>query len=76
VVPGTTTSRVRFWVDDPAMTAPPRTTEGAAPWDFAGGTATTANAFDTSRLRPGTHTLTAVVDTSSGPKVVRGWFLR
>lgn len=76
LVPGTATSQVRFWLDDPAMTTAPRTTERVAPWDLAGGTATAANPIDVSALPPGTHTVTAAVDTSSGTKIVRGWFLR
>ena len=43
--------------------------ERSAPWDFAGGGADTANAFDTTAIDDGTHTITALVELSDGGTV-------
>lgn len=65
VPPATGISRVRFFLDDPQMTGPPRLIEKNGPWDFAG-TATNGNAkpFDVSPLSPGPHVVTAAIDLS------------
>jgi N-acetylneuraminic acid mutarotase len=62
--------RVRFWLDDTAMTGAPRRTETTAPYDFAGGSASTATAFDTATLANGTHTITAAVDLANATSAV------
>jgi hypothetical protein len=59
-------TRVRFWLDNPAMTGTPRRTESSGPYDFAGGTVATANPFRTATIADGTHTITAAVDLSTG----------
>jgi hypothetical protein len=59
-------SRVRFWLDNPQTTGTPRRTESSAPYDFAGGTATTASPFDTRTISNGSHTITAAIDLTSG----------
>jgi hypothetical protein len=69
VAPESGASRVRFWLDNPAMTGTPRQSEGNPPWDFAGGTVTTANPFDASSLSPGTHTISALIDLVGGGTV-------
>ena len=43
--------------------------ERNAPWDFAGGGSDTANAFDTTAIDDGTHTITALVELSDGGTV-------
>lgn len=58
---------VRFWVDNPAMSGTPRTTERNPPWDLAGGNSDgTARPFDTTGLADGSHTVTAAVSLSAG----------
>lgn len=69
-------SRVRFYLDDPTMVRSPRKTEGGAPWDFAGtGGDGSANAFDTTSIPDGLHTITASYDTpADGTKVLSATF--
>ncbi len=59
-------ARVRFWLDNPAMSGSPSRTENSAPYDFNGGTVTVASAFDTRALPDGSHSITAAVDLSGG----------
>lgn len=63
-------TEVAFHLDDPSRSRPANRIERAAPWDLAGGTATTAAAVDTTTLSAGTHTLTAAV-TRSGAVTVQ-----
>jgi hypothetical protein len=64
---GTTgVSRVRFYLDDPAMSRSPRQVENNPPYDFAGGSSSVADPFDTGTIADGTHTVTAAVDLSVG----------
>ena len=58
----TAITQVRFFLDDPSMSGVPRRTDTADPWDFAGGTAAAATAFDVRTLAPGAHTITAAVE--------------
>ena len=55
---------VRFYLDTPT-TGTPRRTEGAAPWDFNGGSITTANAF-VNNLTAGTHIIRALLTRANG----------
>ncbi len=64
--PDTGVVRVRFYLDDPGRTGAPFSTEGVAPYDMKGGTATTAVPFDTSTLAEGEHTVAAAIDKSAG----------
>jgi hypothetical protein len=64
--PGTGVFRVRFYLDDPNMTGTPRQVENNAPHDFAGGTVSTANPFNTATVSDGSHTITAAVELSGG----------
>src|SRR5215207_6562135 len=67
--------RVRFYLDDSTMSGTPRKLEGNAPFDFAGGTVSTANPFDTTSVPDGSHTITAaVVLTTGGTDVVHAAF--
>jgi poly(hydroxyalkanoate) depolymerase family esterase len=67
VSPATGVTRVRFWLDNPQMTATPRQTEGAGPWDFAGTAANgNGNPFNTTTIANGSHTITAAIDKSAG----------
>jgi acid phosphatase type 7 len=66
---------VRFYLDDPNMTGTPRKVESNAPYDFAGGTVSTANPFKTATVSDGSHTITAaVVLTAGGTEVVHATF--
>jgi hypothetical protein len=71
-------TRVRFWLDDPAMSRTPRKVEGNPPWDFAGsGADGSALPFDASRLATGSHTITAAIDLpTGGPLVLHATFTR
>ncbi len=74
--PVTNVISVRFFLDDPDMSGPPRQTERTAPYDFAGGTASLANPFDTSQLASGPHTITAAIELATGAtEVVTATFL-
>jgi hypothetical protein len=65
--PVTGVTQVRFFLDDPAMTAAPIHIEGTAEYDFVGTAGDgTALPFDTSTINTGTHTITAAVDLSAG----------
>jgi hypothetical protein len=64
--PGTGVLRVRFYLDDPNMSGTPRRIENTAPHDFAGGSVSTANPFDTKAVSDGTHTISAAVELSGG----------
>jgi hypothetical protein len=66
--------RVRFWIDNPAMTGTPYRTENNAPYDLAGGTVTTANPFDTNTLSDGSHSVTAAIERSTGTDVITATF--
>ncbi len=59
-------ARVKFWLDNTAMSGNPYRSEPGKPYDFAGGSAATANAWDTSSVANGTHTITARVELSAG----------
>lgn len=63
--------RVRFYLDDPDRLGPPRLTEGAAPYDFAGTNPNgTAKPFDPTGLASGEHIITAELDLRNGSTVV------
>ncbi|MDQ4052083.1 MAG: metallophosphoesterase family protein [Actinomycetota bacterium] len=66
--------RVRFWLDDPTATSIPWRTESNPPYDFNGGTVETANAWDTSPVPHGSHTITAVIDSPFGQRLVTSAF--
>ena len=73
--PGTGASRVRFYLDDPTMSGTPRRIESTAPHDFAGGSVSTANPFDTRTVADGSHTISAAVElTGGGTEVVHASF--
>ena len=59
-------SLVRFWLDNPNHTGTPRRTEGSGPYDFNGGTVTSANPFSVSTLSSGTHSVTAEIVWTTG----------
>jgi N-acetylneuraminic acid mutarotase len=54
--------QVRFRLDDPGRTRPPRQVESFAPHDLAG----TINPLDTTTLADGPHTVTADVEAADG----------
>jgi hypothetical protein len=67
LTPASGATRVRFWLDNPAASGTPRTTENSAPWDFLGTASSgAAKPFDTGTLADGSHTITAVADLSGG----------
>jgi acid phosphatase type 7 len=67
--------QVRFYLDNPNMSGTPRKVEKTAPYDFAGGTVSTANPFNTATVTDGAHTITAAVDlTAGGTEVVHAPF--
>ncbi|WP_159085105.1 Kelch repeat-containing protein [Planctomonas deserti] len=57
---------VEFWLDNEAMTGAPRQVEREAPFDFAGGSASAANAFDTRGISEGSHTISTRITHSDG----------
>jgi hypothetical protein len=73
--PTTGATRVRFYLDDPARSQAPRTTEGSAPFDFAGTRSDgAANALNVGTLSAGAHTITAAVETTGATSVVSASF--
>jgi hypothetical protein len=68
-------TRVQFYLDDPTRTASPIQTETGAPYDFAGGSASEANAFDTTGLPDGAHTITGVITHSGGASIIHASFI-
>ena len=68
--------QVRFWLDDPTMSGSPRKTESGWPHDFNGTAGDkTANAFDTTTIADGQHTITAAITLTDGTtEVVRTAF--
>ena len=68
--PDTSVTGARFFLDDPTMSGLPRQIEKNAPFDFAGGTVSVANAFNTSNISSGAHTITAALRLSSGATTV------
>src|SRR5690606_17820568 len=58
--------RVRFWVDNPAMTGTPWRIENSAPYDLNGGTVTVASSFNTATLDDGEHSITAAIELNTG----------
>ncbi|MFQ5467250.1 MAG: DUF4038 domain-containing protein, partial [Kiloniellaceae bacterium] len=62
--------RVEFFLDDPAMAGPPIQRERGAPYDFAGGSVSTASPFNADSLMPGAHTITARLPLAGGTTTV------
>ncbi len=63
-------ARVRFYLDDPGLTGPPRKIENFPPYDLAGTTSGGQGApFDTTTLTDGPHTVTAVIERSGATSV-------
>jgi hypothetical protein len=58
--------RVTFYLDASPTSGDLHRVEGSAPFDFAGGSVSTANPFDTRTLPNGPHTIAAVVTDTSG----------
>jgi hypothetical protein len=75
VEPSSGPSKVRFWLDNPSMSGTPTTTENSAPWDFAGTNSNgTAKPTDTTKWSDGSHSIHALIDTSSGPQTISATF--
>ena len=66
VNPSSGVTGARFYLDDTNAAGTPIQTEGSAPFDFAGGSADAANPYDTTKLSNAWHTITAVLDLSTG----------
>ncbi|HTY72827.1 MAG TPA: hypothetical protein VMI11_10455 [Actinomycetes bacterium] len=64
--PSTGIKSVSYWLDDPTQSGAATHTEGTTPYDFAGGSPTCANPWDTTKVADGTHTITQVVTPTSG----------
>ncbi|MEX0927566.1 MAG: PA14 domain-containing protein, partial [Dehalococcoidia bacterium] len=62
--------QVDFYVDDPNMNGELIQLERSAPYDLMGGSTSEAAAFDTRQLSDGQHSITAVIETSSGQRSV------
>lgn len=59
-------TRVRFFLDDPALSGTPARVENNAPFDFNGGSATTAIAYPTGTLPDGAHMISAEITLADG----------
>ncbi|UCG11088.1 MAG: hypothetical protein JSU72_11010, partial [Deltaproteobacteria bacterium] len=68
--PDTDVDRVKFFLDDPTMSESAVQKERSAPYDFAGGTAASANPFDTTEVQDGLHTITALIELHGGDSMV------
>ena len=58
-------TKVEFWLDQPVTNAP-RHVETVYPYDFVSGSVSTADAFSTTNLTPGSHTVTVRATRSNG----------
>jgi len=73
--PVTGVDDVRFWLDDPDRSGAPYRFENNPPFDFAGGSATAANSWDTAEISDGTHVITAeIIFLDGGTEVVSAQF--
>jgi len=70
VSPQTGMTQVRFYLDDPSMTGAPKQVENNPPHDFAGGSVSTANPYNTTQVGDGPHTITAAIDLSAGGTII------
>jgi N-acetylneuraminic acid mutarotase len=59
-------SVVEFWLDNPAMSGAARQVERSGPYDFAGGSDTTAKPFATTSVTEGSHTISTRVTYIDG----------
>ncbi|MET4638416.1 kelch repeat-containing protein [Mycetocola sp. 2940] len=59
-------SAVEFWLNNTSMTGAPRQVERTAPYDFAGGSATIASPFDSTKVSEGSHTISTRVTYTDG----------
>ena len=70
--PDAQVTRVLFWLDNPGRSGAPFMTESNPPFDFAGTSSTTsggvrlANAWDTTKVATGSHTISAELTLSDG----------
>lgn len=71
---GDDVSLVRFYLDDPTLAGTPFRSESTAPFDFAGGSVSTARGWNTGTVAPGVHTITAVVFDSAGSHTLTATF--
>jgi hypothetical protein len=76
LTPTTGVTKASFWLDNSAATGTPRHVEGSAPLDFAG-TASNGKAkpWDITTVAAGGHSITVVVQTSSGTTTVTSSFI-
>lgn len=70
LTPDTDILQVDFFVDDAGMSQPPLTVNSTPPFDLADGTVNAANAFDTTTISEGSHTVTAQISLASGDTIV------
>lgn len=73
-VPTSGVSSVEFYLDDASMTREPRRVEVIAPFDFAGGSTSTATSFNTAEIADGNHSITAKVTGTAGTEVTSATF--
>ncbi len=72
----TVASSVTFWLDDVAMTTTPMRVEAAAPWDLRGTADNeTANAWNTSTVANGSHTISVTAVTAAGRATTSATFV-
>jgi hypothetical protein len=60
--PADDVTQVSYWIDDPTMTGPADRVDDTAPFDLIGGTAQTADPWDTTTLSEGEHTVTILAE--------------
>ena len=60
---------ISYWIDDPEMTNPPYRVDDTYPYDLVGGDSQQADPLDTTTLSEGEHTVTMLLDVSSGTDV-------
>jgi len=64
--PDSGVTRVRFFLDDPALQGTPFRTESNPPFDFGGGSSASATGYSTATLPDGAHTISAELTLSAG----------
>lgn len=69
ITPDTGVDVATFFLDDPEMIGSPVQIEQNPPFDFKGGSVTTANPFDTLSMADGDHSITVLLVMSSGEAI-------
>ena len=74
ILPETGIIQVRFYLNDPERSGSPIHTESVAPFDFKGGSVSTADPFDTTTLTNDSHNITTEIVLDGGSEILSADF--